>query len=129
MDSPFFTRTSFPECDRRTCLTAIPAVWALPPALAFTICSESKDVEDFGEDDKLSTFWLAIVNSALCSSVRNRLFEAIYTIQSYIQTEGREKYITAHNNNHIKNENKVAISMLVLLGFCQNNPAFHFPTN
>lgn len=81
-DLPFFTRTNFPECDRRTCLAAIAAVGAFPPAGAFTWCSDRKDVGDFGDNDKTSTFWLAIFNISLCSFVRNPSLEAIYLAKS-----------------------------------------------
>lgn len=77
-NSPFFTRASFPEWVRRTCLPATPTA-PLPPAGAFMWCSESRDDGDFGDDESTSEFCVAIVSLSRCSSVKKPSLDAIYT--------------------------------------------------
>ncbi|RWW79398.1 hypothetical protein BHE74_00012314 [Ensete ventricosum] len=96
--SPFFTRTSFPECERRICLTptavALPPPPPPPPPLIWSSGSTIL-LGDLGDEDNTSAFWAAIFNIALCSSVKNPSFfgDAILFPQSLHQPT---------NNPHIK---------------------------
>lgn len=109
---PFLTLIAFPECERRTCLTATPPVAAeCPPPGALTWwCSDNKNEcwpgdfgpGDFGDDDRdnddiTSAFWEAIFSISLCSSVRKPSLLAIFysSRQSPIQ-----KLAINYTNNH-----------------------------
>ena len=66
--TPFFTRTTFPECALRICLTLFP--FAFP----FKWCSASIVDVGRGDEEMTSAFCAAIFITALWSSVRNPSF-------------------------------------------------------